>query len=234
MLDTKLEPIRGGSLGGLVSDAIREAIYSGRFRPGEPVRELQVARELRVSQTTVREALLQLEHGGLVVREANRGTRVTNLSASEIRERVEVRIVLEIAAALDAARRFTPAGLAELRQRLERIGDAVNRNDYFEAAQVDLAFHRLIWETSGNQVLCRMLDQITAPLFAFVSIRQSSGLADLRRRVQSHEPIFEALRSRRITSIRAAVRNHLAISYRQYLEGVPSSGGIHENGVSVD
>src|SRR5690349_1209969 len=101
----KLEPIRGGSLGGLVIDAIRDAIYNGRFQPGEPVRELALAHELRVSQTTVREALLQLEHDGLVVREANRGTRVTTLSESEIRERVEVRIVLETTAALDAARR---------------------------------------------------------------------------------------------------------------------------------
>lgn len=225
----KLEPIRGGSLGGLVIDAIRDAIYSGRFQPGEPVRELQLARELRVSQTTVREALLQLEHDGLVVREANRGTRVTTLEENEIRERVEVRIVLETSAALDAARRFSPAGLAELSIRMQRIADAVRRNEYFEVAQADLAFHRLIWETSGNKTLYRLLDQLTAPLFAFLSIRNSGDLADLRRRVQSHEPIFEALASRKVVKVRGAVRQHLLVTYRQYLEGTSVEGNHGSN-----
>ena len=226
---SKLEPIRGGSLGGLVIDAIRDAIYSGRFQPGEPVRELQLAKELRVSQTTVREALLQLEHDGLVVREANRGTRVTSLAENEIRERVEVRIVLETSAALEAAKRFSPAGLDQLSACMKRIGDSVKRNEYFEAAQSDLEFHRLIWETSGNRTLYRLLDQLTAPLFAFLSVRQSGDMADLRRRVQSHEPIFEALNSRKSAKVRASVRDHLLISYRQYLDNSSSNRGNHEN-----
>jgi DNA-binding GntR family transcriptional regulator len=223
MADPRLEPIQRGSRGTLVSDAVRAAIYSGRFQPGEAIREMQLARELRVSQTTVREALLQLEHAGLVVREANRGTRVTSLSEQEIQERIAIRLMLETSAAAEAARRITPAQVADLESCMSQIASAVKRNDYYEAAQADLAFHRAIWRASGNQMLLRLLDQVTAPLFAFVSMRQSNDVTDLRRKVRSHEPIFDALRSGRTAAARKALREHLTSSYGQFL-GVTHEG----------
>ncbi len=219
MADARLEPIQGGSRGTLVSDAVRAAIYSGRFQPGEAIREMQLARELRVSQTTVREALLQLEHAGLVVREANRGTRVTSLSEQDIRERIAVRLMLETSAAAETVRRMTPEHLAELETQMHEIASAVRRNSYYESAQADLAFHRAIWRGSGNQTLFRLLDELTVPLFAFVSMRQSSNVTDLRRRVRSHEPILAALRSGQAAAVRKAIHGHLTTSYRQFLEG---------------
>ena len=63
-------------------------------RPGDPLRELHLARELGVSQATVREGLVQLERLGLVVRTPNIGTHVTKLSRQEIEERVELRKLL--------------------------------------------------------------------------------------------------------------------------------------------
>ena len=131
-------------------------------------------------------------------------------------------------AAVEAAPRFSDSALVELAARMKAVGAAVRQNQYYDAAQADLSFHRLIWETSGNQTLYRMLDQVAAPLFAFVSMRQSQDLAELRRSVRSHEPIFEAVRARKIARIRAAVRDHLTISYRQYLETTSLAGGIDE------
>ena len=158
-----LDPIRGGSLGAMVADSVRSAIYAGRFKPGDAIGEMQIARELRVSQTTVREALLQLEHAGLVVREANRGTRITMLSDEDVRERITIRVVLETSAAIEAARRITPSELAEIENRKRQLATAIRRNQYYEAAQLDLAFHRIIWRACGNRTLFRMLDDLTAP-----------------------------------------------------------------------
>jgi len=203
----------------MVAESVRSAIYAGRFKPGDAVREMQIARELRVSQTTVREALLQLEHAGLVVREANRGTRITILSEEDVRERIAVRIVLETTAAVDAARRMAPSDLAELENRKQQLATAIRRNHYYEAAQLDLAFHRIIWRKCANQTLFRMLDDLTAPLFAFISVRQSTNLEDLKRRVGSHDPIFEALRARRPADIRQAIRDHLSNAYLRNRNG---------------
>jgi DNA-binding GntR family transcriptional regulator len=229
MNQAKLDPIRGNSLGVMVADSIRSAIYAGRFKPGDAVREMQIARELRVSQTTVREALLQLEHAGLVVREANRGTRITILSEEDVKERITIRVVLETTAALEAARRMTDSDLSELENRKQQLATAIRRNQYYDAAQLDLAFHRVIWRACGNQTLFRMLDELTAPLFAFISVRQSGNLEDLKRRVGSHDPIFQALKSRRATEIRNALSDHLTKAYlRSKSIRAIDDGGSHE------
>ena len=72
----------------------------------------------------------------------------------------------------------------------------------------DLAFHRFIWEKSGNRTLYRTLDQIAVPLFAFVAIVRGAHRQSLKEVVQSHEGIIEALRHPSTKAIRQALRQH--------------------------
>lgn len=198
-------------------DAIRAEIFAGGLRPGEPVQELKLARQYGVSQTTVREALTRLESAGFVRRVPNVGTFVTQLSLDELREHLRLRLLLESLAAADAARRMTPAAVVELKRRLEAIARAVEANAYFESALADLEFHRWIWRCSGDSTLYRLLDQLTAPLFAFISIRRSSGAEDLKRVVLSHQPIVEALENRDPEAASQAIRAHIENSYLHFV-----------------
>lgn len=199
-------------------DALRADIFAGALRPGEPVQELGLARQYGVSQTTVREALTRLENAGFVRRVPNVGTFVTQLSVDELREHIRLRLLLESLAAADAARRMTPDALAELKRRLEAIAATVQANAYFESAVADLEFHRWIWQCAGDRTLYRLLDQLTAPLFASISIRRSSGGEDLRRVVLSHQPIVEALENRDPEAARRAIQEHIENSYRHFME----------------
>src|SRR3954453_3866906 len=110
---------------------IREAIFQGRFPPGAPLRELTLARELSVSQATVREALQRLEHAGLVTRKPNIGATVTRLSPKDVRERVELRSLLEVKAAQAAALRMGNTQFEELERRLKALDTAVEANRYY-------------------------------------------------------------------------------------------------------
>src|SRR3954470_5137636 len=103
-----LSPVKSASLRTRVVDSIREAILSGKLPPGTPLRAFLLARDLGVSQATVREALLQLEHKGLVTSEPGLGILVTKLSGKELRERVSLRILLESVAAYEAAGKMGP------------------------------------------------------------------------------------------------------------------------------
>src|SRR5579883_3357421 len=141
-----LQPVRSATVKASAVNAIRGAIFSGRFAPGDPLRELHLASELNVSQPTVREALLEIEKQGLVVRTPNIGTTVTNLGSDEIREQIELRLLLEKVAAVKASERMTPDDFRELERRLMALTTAVSTNAYHESAQADLAFHRQIWE----------------------------------------------------------------------------------------
>ncbi|MCI0623527.1 MAG: GntR family transcriptional regulator [Acidobacteria bacterium] len=211
------EPLKNGLIRDRVFETLRSAIFAGDLRPGDPLREMHLAKELQVSQAPVREALLQLEQCGLVVREANVGTRVTKLSNEELQERLRVRIVLEGLAAVEASSLMTKDDYRELNDRLEKISEAVAANAYFETARADLEFHRYVWRCSRNKTLYRTLDQLTAPLFAFVMLMRSSGLEDLRTVVRSHEPIVAALRRKNPEVICKAIRAHVESSYGQFL-----------------
>jgi DNA-binding GntR family transcriptional regulator len=157
----------------------------------------------------VRQALLQLEQLGLVVRTPNIGTHVTQMSPQEVRERVELRLVLEERALVAAAPRMTPAAFAELERRLADLSEATARNAYFDQARADLEFHRCIWRQADNRTLYRTLDQLAVPLFAFVSILRGSNRQTLADVVQSHEGIVRVLREGDPAGIHDTLRDHL-------------------------
>jgi DNA-binding GntR family transcriptional regulator len=142
---TALQPVKAESLSVQVADSIREAIFRGELKPGQVLRELGLARNLNVSQATVREALSQLEHYGLVVRTPNRSTSVTSLSMTEVRDRIRVRVALECLAFSDAAQRATPEQLAELDHLAARIKEKAASKDSFEMMKADRRFHQLVW-----------------------------------------------------------------------------------------
>jgi DNA-binding GntR family transcriptional regulator len=208
-----LTPLKRAPLRTRAFEALRTAIFAGRFQPGDALRELHLARDLNVSQATIRDALVQLEQCGLVVRTPHIGTAVTRLTAQDIRERLDLRALLEERALVEAAPRMSADDFRTLRTSLNALGEAIARNDYFEEAQADLAFHRFIWAQSGNRTLYRTLDQLAVPLFAFISILRGRNRQTLSTVVQSHEGLVEALRRGDPLTAREALRQHFEQAY---------------------
>jgi len=203
--------VRGESLSSRVLGVLKDAIFTGKLQPGEAVRELRVARSLGVSQATVREALVQLEQIGLVEREQNRRTTVTSFPREQIQERLAARVVLEELAALQASSRLTDADLNALRESAAAAGRA---QDMHERAQAEMQFYHLIWERSGSPILCRMLDQLTTPLFAFLSLAPAESALN---GAGSPAALVDALASRDPERIRAEVRAAAEVSSRSLL-----------------
>lgn len=231
-MDRKLGPVKEGSLCARVLDALREAIFSGKFQPGDALREMHLAPDLQVSQATVREALMQLVHMGLVTRVENKETIVTKLSVQEIRERVIIRTNLEALACVEAARRMTKQNFEELNQILRGYSRAISNRAYHEASQTDLQFHRYIWQQSGNTTLYRMLDQLSVPLFAFISFLHSTRLSDLKSVMHPHEQIVSSLKKGDPELIEETIRAHIANFYYKFLDS--SVGEFQGRPGSVD
>ena len=207
----------GSSLQDLVTNSVRERILTGQLQPGDPVLEFHLAQELEVSQSTVREALSHLQNDGLVRKIRNVGTFVTQLSVSDIRERLRLRIMLEGLAGMEAAKFASAGDIQSLEERRDAILRAVQNNEYLEEGKADLDFHRCIWQQSNDRTLFQILELICAPLFAFLSIQRRRTSEDLAIVVHSHDPIVEAIRTRNADAARVAIQKHIESSYGEFL-----------------
>lgn len=186
--------------------SIRDDIMCGRIRPRARLRELHLARQLGVSQATIREALFHLEHSGLVVRVPHSGTTVASFSQDELQERVDVRLVLEEVAFVKASKNSSQTLIEDLQTILSTT---LNTEEGFEHSQAELAFHRRVWREADNETLYRTLQDLTAPLFAFAGMVSTREGRRLSAFVAGHQPLVDALRGQEPSAIRESVRDHI-------------------------
>lgn len=201
-----------------VATELRRRIFEGRYLPGTALRELTIARELNVSQATVREALQRLEYGGLVTRTANIGSAVTRLSPREIRERLELRSLLEAQVVGAASTAWSDATFARLELLVEAIEQAVAANRSADAGLAELEFFQCIWGAAGNQTVARHLELVTEPLFAFLSTLRAQSLFPLANAAEAPRGLLTALRSGDPEKTREALGKATVAPYLRFLD----------------
>ena len=204
---------------GQIADSIRRMILAGELNPGDRIVESRIARQIGVGQPTVREALVALEHQGLVVRKANQGCVVTTLSHAEISQILRIRGELESLAvemAIENAADLEIAALGAIAERMQRAGRAHDIEEFFE---LDMQFHDLLWRLSGSSLLPRILSQTLIPLLAFLFIRNARKRVktDLNGSADAHAEIAAAIRGRDKRSAKRVVREKFQIFAQQHL-----------------
>src|SRR5256885_3411542 len=126
------EQIETISLTERVISVLKQAFFAGKLKPGDPIIERQLAREMNVGTPVVREALISLKHEGFVRRVNNKGSYVTQFEAEEVRQLYTLRIELETLALQWARTRVTPADLDDLTRLADLLVEAGNQNDRAE------------------------------------------------------------------------------------------------------
>jgi DNA-binding GntR family transcriptional regulator len=157
------------SLHGKVIEELRQAILSGRLKPGERLVEGRLADEFGVSRNPVREAIRVLASEGLVEVTARRGASVASMSEQEARETIEVRALLEGQNARLAARRHDKEVLRRIEMVLNEGAEAVATGRYELLSDLNQQFHYELAEAGQNRVLGDLLKKLrerTAMLFS--------------------------------------------------------------------
>ena len=220
-----LEPIEQKTMTELVAQRLVALLSNGTLKPGDklpPEREL--ARQLNVGRTTVREALKLLTLSGLLEAKRGDGTYVrqefTNflsqqiewpvlLSVNEVDMIVEVREGLEVKAARLAAERATPEEVKKIgvfRRLLEIEGRDIERE-----TELDLEFHHAIATASHNELLCRLMLSLQDMLREYIAL--SNQMTDrIETTVAEHQPIYEAIAAGDPDAAEHAMIEHLASS----------------------
>ncbi|NYJ04106.1 GntR family transcriptional regulator [Petropleomorpha daqingensis] len=196
----------GELLSATVKRLVLDRIVSGHYPPGARIVEFQLAKELGVSQSPVREALRELAAVGIVTILPRRGARVRLPSAKELADVSVVRAEVDGLAARLAAGRMGDAALDELEALVEEMLAALARGDFSGVTDADVRFHELIADTSENHALERAFDQL-AP-FARTFITLTLPGVDVHDIVLQHRPILAALRAHDADRAAAAARAH--------------------------
>lgn len=144
----------------LVCETIRQAIVDGVFSPGERLMEIQLADEMGVSRTPVREAIRKLELEGFVVMIPRRGTYVADISIKDINEVYEIRTSLEVLAAGLAAERISDEELETMQRLLVEIGQHIEDGNIEKIVEIDTAFHDVLYKASRNKRLAGIINNL--------------------------------------------------------------------------
>jgi DNA-binding GntR family transcriptional regulator len=175
---------------------LREALVSGELTPGQRLRDQELAAQLGVSRTPVREALQRLEDEGLVETSQRALTRVTPLDARAAREAFPVVAALHALAARSGAQRLTFKDLDTMREENAAFAAAITAADrsapatIAQAIAADDRFHGVLLAGAGNEEIVRTLEWLM-PKVRRLEYAQFGSLAG-RRSVQQHEAIIAA------------------------------------------
>jgi len=197
----------------IVYEHLKESILDGSLTPGTRLVEAQVAEQMGISRSPVREALRLLEADRLTETDPGRGTSVKQLSTGEIWEVYTARQLIEGYVAALAAERATPADIGRLQEALKRVLALAEAEDYSGTVKADFEVHRLIWEASGHQLLCDILSRLDVQIRMFMAV-QAPMFDHLYDSVEDHQGIIEAIAAGDAIRARESVERHILAAGR--------------------
>ncbi len=203
----------------LVCEHIRQAIIDGTFAPGERLMEIQLADEMGVSRTPVREAIRKLELEGFVVMIPRRGTYVANISIKDINDVYEIRTSLDVLAAGLAAERISDEELEELQRLLVLIGKYIEEDNMEKIIEVDSDFHDILYKASRNERLRNIINNLREQITGIrgTSMRYPGRLKDTQ---EEHRHLVECIAARNVEKSQEAARVHLENAERTLMKSM--------------
>lgn len=206
----------------LVEDAIKRAIHEGSFAPGQKLNLDEIARQLKVSRTPVREAFRALELQGYLRVEPCVGTIVLGLEPQEITEIYTIRLNLEGLATRLAVPNITGEDLRGLEEFLDHITalDPVNA-EYTQIDRLNQSFHFGIYERAKNRRLLEMIRSLWESVVRYRA-RNTQIEGFLARSTQDHRAILDAIRRKDSQQAEALMQAHLGMSCQSLLEQITS------------
>ncbi|MCR4710007.1 MAG: GntR family transcriptional regulator [Clostridiales bacterium] len=193
----------------IVYEELKRQIMVGEIAPGTRMMEVDLADEMGVSRTPVREAIRKLEKEGLVTIEPRRGAYASDISAKDMVDVLEVRQDLEGMAAGLAAQKIAEGDILQLKNMTRRYKEAVEAGDIEEIIKQDEDFHKFIVGLSDNKTLIKMVSQVQELALRFRYIYYDD-FSRFKNQPLEHQEIVEAIMSGDANSARRFAEVHIS------------------------
>lgn len=206
---------RSQSLRQQVYEALKRIILKGDLASGERIVETKLAKQLEVSRTPIREAIGQLKKEKLIVSKPNGGFVVATLSVKDAAQLYDCRIALEQLSVEGACQKIADKQLKQLEKYVllaeKLVKSQSSRPDILKLLEVDYQFHHLIAESSGNQWLLTLLEQVFDKM-ALLRVQTTKHNPQVLEVRLEHREIYEAIALRDSDLAQATIKLHLMSS----------------------
>ena len=208
------------SKGSLAYSELRQLILSGSLAPGSRISQYELADNMQMSITPLREAIRRLSSEGLIIMDTHRDSRVADMSAAEARELLEVRLSLEPSATELAAYRRTDADIEAIRTAAEKLLP-VTRVWGEDAITAHRDFHRAVYSASHNTTMIKLLDDLwdKSDRYRRIGLELPSGDEPRTIDLNQHHQILELVVARDGAGAAELARIHIANSLTASVTG---------------
>lgn len=189
---------------------LREAIHNGAFKPGELLRQEELARKFGISRAPLREALPRLEADGIIVLRPRRGYAVVELDPIEIQDIFDLRLTLEEKAVREAVARRNPADIARVRDLLRQMKELrpATADERRQWSDLNTQFHEAITSAAGRKHLTRMVSNLRSLVEPY--IRYDVNMAgDVSNADREHELLVDAYATGDVETAARLIHEHI-------------------------
>ena len=224
MTPPELHPIRKvnkSTLKNQISSQIKELILTNRLQPGQPIIIDKLADEFGVSHTPVREALAMLERDGLIELNSYQNPKVANVTAADVHEVYEMRLLVESWAVERAAKNLAEPQIDHLDELLQAAREAASVNDYSPHLKVDLLLHETVLRSTNNNLFWKLAEVIHGRSIHVRSLVEARGtVRDIYQIIDEHCLITQALRAHDPEQARKCMVAHLQAGFERTLQAL--------------
>lgn len=189
-----------------VADYLRESIISGQYPRGSRLKQAEIAEQLNLSITPVREALKMLEAEGYISRDSYKGAQVVPFDTEASGEILQLRLLLEARLVQGAIENVSSKDIDELRVLAKEFEETFASGDRPAARGVNYRFHRRLYDIANMPHTLHFVQNLWAR-YPFDLINAASGRGD--QAVDEHEEILDAFTARDTSAAMLAMRKHI-------------------------
>ena len=192
----------------VVFNTLREAILKGELKPGERLMELQLAAKLGVSRTPIREAIRMLEQEGLAVTIPRKGAEVAKMTEKDMEDVLQIREALDELAASIACEQISQEQLADLTNTMHEFEATIQTGNLKRIAEVDVKFHDIIYQSTGNPKLVNMLNNLREQMYRY-RVEYLKDAANYPTLLKEHKEIVEGLMAKNKDKVTEVMHQHV-------------------------
>jgi DNA-binding GntR family transcriptional regulator len=209
-----------------VYETLKRAICDGGFATGARLVEEELAKQLQVSRTPIREALRRLESEGLVAHVHGKGATVLGFTRDDVIELYSIREALEVLAIHYTIQHITKEEIRQLKAIVDNMRAHFQRKDVGAHFEWNQKFNDLLIETCKMPRLTRLINTYREHLHRFRYAAMSKHEGRMLQALHEHEQILQAVMAKDSVKAESLVREHLQAAKRAYTSGNGASDGV--------